>query len=49
MRKHLTVYVKLKKKIIKTEHSEPDLGLATGDPEARAFDLETPSLSHNFA
>jgi hypothetical protein len=39
--------------VINTEYSGPDLGLATGDPDVRTFDLGAPflslSLSYNFA
>jgi hypothetical protein len=31
---------------IKTEKSGPDVGLATGDPDVRAFDLAAPFPSH---
>jgi hypothetical protein len=31
--------------MINTEKSGPDLGLATGDPEVRTFDLGAPFLS----
>jgi hypothetical protein len=38
-RKNLTRYVKLKKKkMMNTDSSGPDLGLATGDPFVRTFD-----------
>jgi hypothetical protein len=49
--KHLMSYVKLKKKniMIKAGKSGSDLGLATGDPNVRTFDLgelfPSPSLS----
>jgi hypothetical protein len=44
--KHLTEYVTLEKKIvINTEKSGPDLGLATGDPNVRIFDLRAIFLS----
>jgi hypothetical protein len=34
--------------MINTEKSGPDLGLVTGDPDVRTFDLGAPFLSLSF-